>query len=144
MRQGRRARKGGHVGLQVQHAGDVRYRAIGLVPLQSARHSEQVLEANFLAAILAEPKSGLRQRQLAVLDEQADDAGHHRLGHGPAEQRRIGFEARSVVLAHDSAVIDNDDCPRAGTCEHRVLQQLIDSFTGLDGCAVRPGTGGKG
>ena len=51
MRQGLRARETGHIGLQVQHAGDIRYRAVRLVPLQTARHGEQVLDANLLAPV---------------------------------------------------------------------------------------------
>src|SRR6202000_1148480 len=125
------ARELGHVGLQVEHAGDVGDRAIALIPLKAARHGEQIFEPYALAAVVAFPEARLIESELAILDEQTDDAGHDRLCHGPAEQRRARPETGGVALADDAAVVDHDDGARTGSCKSGVCQDLIDGGIGL-------------
>ena len=115
-----------------------------LLPLQPARHLQQLAQGDRLAGITGgplRPRWVLVEAEHAVADEHADDCRREALGHRVRAHHLIGSVARVVALVHELAAVDDDDRlhPTAGVRRsERGGDGGVDGRL-IDACRQRPG-----
>ena len=89
---------------------------------QSARHSHDVHDANFLPWIARRlpfrNRRRLFERVHAQLDQAADQCSGEALAHGPAFERGVDADARCIPLTDDAAFVGDDEGER-----HRAVRR---------------------